>query len=189
MKNFQNTAAANRFLTGQRQIIGRLEDELRCIPLSESVGENFLKQMDVLIRFGIDLSRNILDFTTDKDVEDLARNVIRSQENARKNLDKIRRNCGQKNHDRENRNYIAQSERILSRMINQMKSAKRENNIGCEYLSALLPFLDASGNLMRTVLRFRISAQLKRTVRNLSIIIQKTLTNAKNVKTRQRCRR
>lgn len=125
--------------------------------LGESISCNFINQMIPHHRGAIEMSENILKYTTDITLQSIAENIIVSQKESIKNMDKIKCCCCEtKNCSRDVWIYQNRTNQIMNVMFEKMGNAPVTNNINCDFIWEMIPHHMGAVEMSENTLRFDI---------------------------------
>ncbi|MCM1174639.1 MAG: DUF305 domain-containing protein [Blautia sp.] len=130
--------------------------------LSDSISHNFIVQMIPHHRAAIQMSRNVLKYTTNCDIERIASNIITEQTKSIDNMEKALPCCaGKTNSKNDLCSCQKQVEEIFQTMFHRMQTAKSCNSIDCNFLWEMLPHHEGAVAFSETTLEYCICPELK----------------------------
>ncbi len=156
------------YLDTYLNILGTMEENMSEAVVTDSISTTFISQMIPHHMGAVEMSKNILRFTTNADLEALAKDIIKDQTSGIAQMKEMKENCAQiKNNERDIKLYLAGYQRIFENMINQMKNARTCNNLDVDFLSEMIPHHMGAINMCRNLLLFEICDDLKNFVEKL----------------------
>lgn len=142
-------------------ILERMIQGMTCADLTNSISHNFITQMIPHHRAAIEMSENILQYTTNLAIEEIAENIICEQTKSIADMEAILSCCGNMSNSRESVcRYQSQIEPVFNSMFNRMRTAKATNDINCCFLREMLPHHEGAVAFSEITLRQNICPQL-----------------------------
>lgn len=130
--------------------------------LTNSISHNFIVQMIPHHKAAIQMSRNVLKYTTDCDIECIASNIITEQTQSICDMEKALPCCCQKfNAQRDLCAYQKQVDKISQTMFHCMETAEACNSINCNFLREMIPHHEGAVAFAETTLQYCICPELK----------------------------
>lgn len=130
--------------------------ELNC-----SISHNFILQMIPHHRAAIEMSQNILQYTSNKAIQDIASGIITEQTKSISNMEEILDFCGgYENSAAELNMYQNKINRIVNSMFRDMSNACATNQINCNFMREMIPHHEGAVQMSETTLKFGICPQL-----------------------------
>lgn len=129
--------------------------------LSDSISHNFIVQMIPHHKAAIQMSRNVLKYTTNCDIECIASNIITEQTQSIHNMEKALPCCQKKtNANNDLCTYQKQVEKIFQTMFRRMQTARSCNSIDCNFLWEMIPHHEGAVAFSETTLEYCICPEL-----------------------------
>lgn len=129
--------------------------------LTESISHNFIVQMIPHHLAAIKMSENILKYTSNPKLEEIAKGIISEQTKSIENMQEILNACENlTNSCREVNAYQNHVCRIMKIMITEMKQAYFDNCINCDFIREMIPHHMGAIRMSRNALRFPICSEL-----------------------------
>lgn len=128
------------YLETFHNILDAMIQGMTCAGLSDSISYNFIVQMIPHHRAAIEMSRNLLKYTTFLPLQDIAAQIIAEQTKSIENMRRIlcacerRGNCGQ-----DVCRYQEQVQKIMDTMFSDMKHACSSNQINANFMREMIP--------------------------------------------------
>jgi len=142
-------------------ILDEMIRNMNCAELTDSLSGSFITQMIPHHRAAIQMSKNLLCYTTNIPLQDIALNIISSQEKSIQNMTEVFPRCESCiNCKRDIECYEMKNERIISDMFYEMKSACTDNNINCNFMREMIPHHRGAVRMSENALRFSLCPEL-----------------------------
>ncbi|BDF32232.1 hypothetical protein CE91St62_03030 [Lachnospiraceae bacterium] len=142
-------------------ILDEMIRNMNCAELTDSLSGSFITQMIPHHRAAIEMSKNLLCYTTNIPLQDIALNIISSQEKSIQNMTEVFPRCESCiNCKRDIECYEMKNERIISDMIYEMKSACTDNHINCNFMREMIPHHRGAVRMSENALRFSLCPEL-----------------------------
>lgn len=131
------------------------------VELNSSISHNFIVQMIPHHRVSIEMSHNILRYTSNKAIQDMASGIITEQTRSIANMEEILDFCcGYENSMNELNMYQNKMNKIMNNMFRRMNNACVTNQINCNFMREMLPHHEGAVKMSETTLKFDICPQL-----------------------------
>lgn len=142
-------------------ILDRMIQEMTEAKLTDSISHNFIVQMIPHHRAAIEMSHNILNYTTNLSLQGIAENIITEQTKSIENMQKIRCGCGNlTNSDRDVCLYQRRVSQILQTMFTGMEHARSTNRLDCNFMREMIPHHEGAVAMSENALRYDICPEL-----------------------------
>lgn len=163
MKNscrFSNVT--KEYLSDFYNILDEMIDGMTAAELSDSISHNFIVQMIPHHRAAIEMSQNILQYTTCIPLQNIASDIIAMQTQSIENMRSIENNCSMfSNSCQELRLYQRHFQQIAGTMFTQMDNARTTNNISADFMREMIPHHRGAIRMSQNALNFHICPELK----------------------------
>lgn len=144
------------------EILDTMIREMTRVPLTDSISHNFILQMIPHHRAAIEMSKNLLQYTTFVPLQNIAANIVTSQTKSIADMEAAFAACsGVKNTEQELRQYAQQFDQITQTMFSDMENARATNNINADFMREMIPHHEGAIRMSRNALRFPICPALK----------------------------
>ena len=121
-------------------ILERMIQGMTSADLTNSISHNFITQMIPHHRAAIEMSNNILQYTTDLTIQEIAQNIVCEQTKSIAAMEAALPRCANLTNSRENVcRYQSQIEPVFNTMFRRMQNARATNDINCCFLREMLP--------------------------------------------------
>ena len=149
------------YLEEYERILQKMMHEMTCITITCSISDNFIKQMIPLQVATIKMSENILRFTTNLGVQNLAMSIIKDQKENIENMKAIHnRCCFVQNSNYEVYEYMCSFKEIAEVMFYEMCLAPVSNSVNVNFLCEMISRHQGATRMAQNVLRFCICQEL-----------------------------
>ena len=126
-----------------------------------SISHNFIVQMIPHHRAAIEMSHNILRYTSNKSIQDIASGIITEQTKSIADMEKILDFCcGYENLADALGIYQSKTNAIMNTMFYKMSNACATNQINCNFMREMIPHHEGAVEMSKTALKFDICPQL-----------------------------
>lgn len=161
------------YLTEFRKILYTMINDMTNVEITDSISHDFILQMIPHHRAAIQMSQNILRYTTNICLQNIASNIISEQTKSIEDMQNIQSKCKMKSNSRQdvflyNKNF----DRITEIMFSQMSDAHTTNNINTNFIREMIPHHEGAIRMSNNALNFDICDELKPILH--SIIISQT---------------
>lgn len=166
MQNFRSRSCdsqnAEEYLRTFHCILDRMIEGMTTAGLTNSISHNFIVQMIPHHRAAIEMSENILRFTNNCTIEEIATNIINEQTKSIADMEAALPCCSSMINSRQNLcNYQAQIEPVFRTMFCRMQNAKTSDNVNCCFLWDMLPHHEGAVSFSEITLCYDICPQLQ----------------------------
>lgn len=167
------------------QILDEMELEMQEINATDNISETYVMQMLPYFKAIAKFNENILTYTTNPNVEIIAKSVLVSSPNSLKKLLTYCKNIKNSNFD--NGIYLLKFRKIFDQMTRSMRKIVSTNNINKCYLLSMLTCQENGIYFAKNILNFDICFEIKEYLQKyikdttLSIQTIKNLLNKQNI--------
>ena len=178
-------SGAAEYLRRYREILDTMIDEMTNAQLGCSISQNFIMQMIPHHRAAIEMSRNLLQYTTFVPLQNIARNIIVEQTESIGNMQAVLDRCGGLSSTEQDLClYQRRFQRIAQAMFSQMRSACAGNRINADFMREMIPHHEGAVRMSENALCFPLCPEL---VPILSRIIVSQKKGVREMKRLLRC--
>lgn len=143
-------------------ILNTMIRDMTSVQLTNSISNNFINQMIPHHEAAIKMSRNILQYTTNLELQCIATNIISEQTKSISNMKAIQSKCSLLlNSDREISQYMHRFKEIAETMFKRMGSAPITNGVNVNFVREMIPHHEGAVQMSHNVLCFNICPPLK----------------------------
>lgn len=154
--------AAKDYLSIFYCILDKMICKMTEADLTDSISHNFILQMIPHHRAAIEMSGNILKYTTNKSLQEIASQIIAEQTNSIENMQKIKCTCGKLRNSRQDLcRYQRRVDQIMQTMFSEMRCARATNQINCDFMWEMIPHHKGAVEMATNALQFDICPDLK----------------------------
>lgn len=160
MCKFSNVT--KNYLYTFHEIFDKMKRGMTEVKLSQSISHNFILQMIPHHQAAIEMSKNILRYTTNIPLQNIAASIIKEQTQSIKNMRAIECACSDvHNTEKSVHLYQQQVDKILKTMFTGMGNAPEINRINCDFMYEMIPHHQGAVSLSKHALQFDICPGLK----------------------------
>ncbi len=154
--------AAETYLAAYYSILEEMICGMTNASLSDSISHNFIVQMIPHHRAAIRMSQNLLKYTSDKALQEIASGIITEQTKSIENMRAIEQRCGcVSNTCPELQLYQEQMNCIMCHMFSKMRRARSSVRIDCDFMREMIPHHEGAVKMSETTLQNHICHELK----------------------------
>lgn len=158
------------YLVSYRNILDEMIDSMTGVGLTDSISNNFIVQMIPHHKAAIEMSENLLKYTTCIPLQDIAENIIVEQTKSIQDMLDIECSCmGLENDQQELCMYQQKMDEIMDNMFMSMENACSTNQINANFIREMIPHHRGAVLMSKTTLQYDICPEL---VPILNAIIQ-----------------
>ncbi len=130
--------------------------------LNKSISHNFIVQMIPHHQAAIEMSKNILKYTTCIPLQNIAINIVDEQTKSIEDMLKVIDTCTNlENTSNELKLYQERFTKITETMFSRMRKAPITNNINQDFIREMIPHHEGAIYMSENLLRFEICSELK----------------------------
>ena len=129
--------------------------------LTDSISQNFIVQMIPHHQAAIEMSRNLLQYTTFVPLQNIACRIIQEQTKSIEDMEAVLEQCSaQENTEQELCLYRRRLHQITQTMFSAMENARATNNINANFMREMIPHHRGAIQMSENALRFPICPEL-----------------------------
>jgi len=160
-KSIELSNVTKAYLEEYQRILDKMMQGMTYVTITCSISENFIKQIIPHQVAAIKMSENVLRYTTNIPVQNLALEIIKTSTETLECLEAIQnRCCIVQNSEYELYEYMCAYKEITEAMFQAMCAPPVSNNININYLRAMIVHHQGGVRLAQNVLRFCICQEL-----------------------------
>ena len=149
------------YLTEFHCILDKMIHGMTSAPLSDSISHNFIVQMIPHHQAAIEMSRNLLKYTTCIPLQNIAEQIVEEQTKSIDNMRAIEASCTAcKNTSQDLYCYQHKMEQIMKVMFTDMGYARVSNDINNNFMREMIPHHRGAVEMSETTLKYQICPQL-----------------------------
>ncbi len=161
-KHCKQNQAARIYLNTFCKILNDMICGMTNAPLTDSISHNFIVQMIPHHEAAIRMSQNVLKYTTDTTLCNIATDIITEQTKSIENMLAIKQCCSNVTNTRQDLcRYQSKMDRIMRNMFSKMNNACATNRIDCDFIWEMIPHHEGAVEMSETTLRAGICPELK----------------------------
>lgn len=159
---YDSNCISEKYLKKYREILDIMISGMTEAKLTGSVSHNFIVQMIPHHMAAIEMSENILKYTGNDNLIEIAENIISEQTKSIENMKAILCSCsGLMNSCCEVKEYQCRVNQIMKVMFDDMGGAYADNRIDCDFMRGMIPHHMGAIRMSKNALRYDICAELK----------------------------
>lgn len=150
------------YLEQYQCILKEMTDQMSSALLTSSIGGSFIVQMIPHHCAAIAMSENLLRYTTNIPLQEIAENIICSQQKSIQNMTQVYSKCQVcTNSPCEIDCYEKKNHCIIGNMFYEMTTAHSDNNINVSFMREMIPHHRGAVCMSENALQFTICSELK----------------------------
>ncbi len=161
-KKYKLSNNTKDYLSEFYDILSEMIQNMTEAELTNSISHNFIVQMIPHHRAAIEMSHNLLKYTTLLPLQDIALNIIQEQTKSIKNMRDIQCCCSeQKNSRQDIYLYQHRVNQIMHTMFFEMENAPAVNDINTDFMKEMIPHHRGAVRMSKNALQYDICSELK----------------------------
>ena len=141
-------------------------DEMRCYmttaELTDSISHNFIVQMIPHHQAAIEMSNNILRYTTNIPLQEIALQIVDEQTQSIEDMQAVLQTCSRlENCQQDLYLYQARVNQIMHAMFSAMEDARADNQINADFIREMIPHHIGAIAMAENALQYDICPELK----------------------------
>ena len=160
--NCELSHVTKAYLDHYYDILNTMICDMTSVTLTNSISDNFIKQMIPHHLAAIKMSKNILQYTTNLQLQSIATNIISEQTKSISNMLAIQCKCSTlTNSEYDLYLYMNNFNKIAETMFMKMGSAAITNDINANFMREMIPHHKGAVRMSNNALMFNICPELK----------------------------
>lgn len=153
---------AGTYLKRYEEILKTMIKDMCCAGLTDSISHNFIVQMIPHHRAAIEMSENILEYTNNSELIEIADGIIEEQTKSIQNMQDVLSSCSEAvNCSCDVRSYQTSVKNITSAMFSQMQNAYSDCRINCDFIREMIPHHRGAVMMSKNAFKYDICPDLK----------------------------
>ncbi len=157
---------AKDYISKYFEILNKMEEDMQNVELENNIARHFIFTMIAHHNGGLLMADNVLKFTTNPDIEELATSLVESSSKGIDKLSPMLDTCTEENDKRDLLLYQRGYNDIFGRMIATLETTQASNNVNADFLSQMIAHHQSGVAFMLNLLRFDICDSLREEVSN-----------------------
>lgn len=177
-----------KYLFAYYSILDEMIQKMTNAELKNSISYNFIVQMIPHHKAAIEMSENILKYTKNQAIQNIADNIIKEQKKSIANMRTVEKTCGEKeNTVYDLYLYQRQIERIEKAMFHAMETAPYTNRLNCDFIYEMIPHHRGAVEMAETTLQFDICSELRPILKAIITSQKRGIVEMTNLSRVMRC--
>lgn len=161
-KEYGLSSSADCYLNKYQKILNEMIQKMTETELTNSISHNFIVQMIPHHKAAIEMSKNVLCYTENKKLQDIAKGIISEQTKSIENMLEIEGFCEKlENSCKAVDFYQCRTRKIMQVMFAEMSKAYSDNRIDCDFMREMIPHHLGAVKMSKNALQFHICPELK----------------------------
>ena len=153
--------ATRKYMCRFDEILDTMAAGMICAQINGSISHNFIVQMIPHHRAAIEMSENLLQYTTFVPLQRIAQNIVNEQTKSIENMQSVLPHCAQlSNSEKDLCLYDRRFRQITQTMFSQMRNACSNNNINANFMREMIPHHQGAIQMSKNVLQYPICPEL-----------------------------
>lgn len=150
-----------KYLCRYYDILEEMIDGMTGAELTDSLSHNFIVQMIPHHRAAIEMSENLLQYTTLVPLQRIAQGIVKEQTKSIEDMERALPHCAQfVNSEQDLCLYDRQFQHITQRMFSRMHNACSDNSINANFMREMIPHHQGAIQMSKNALRYPICPEL-----------------------------
>lgn len=154
---FRFSDCTKDYLTQFYSILDEMIHGMDCAQLNDSISHNFIVQMIPHHRAAIRMCENVLQYTNDNALRNIANNIISMQTCSIRNMESVLSQCSCVTNSCQDLNlYARRFHEVTHTMFHEMDTACSDNNISANFIREMIPHHEGAIRMCENALCFCI---------------------------------
>lgn len=173
---------SKEYLSGYYDILDRMTERMNGAELRNSISYNFVAQMLPHCNAGIEMSKNILRFTTFLPLQYIADEIICDNRRVVENMKNAAPKCLEfANSNADITVYQHRTAKIIKCMTQRMERTYAGNRININYLKEMIPHGKGAVNISKNALEYDLYPGLKCMIEEMVVRQEKSITRMEHM--------
>lgn len=160
-RTYRLCSDTKEYLSTFHNILNEMISRMTEACLTDSISHNFIVQMIPHHQAAIEMSRNILQYTSFVTLQDIAEQIITEQTKSIENMEHILDCCSkQTNSQKELQQYQCHINQIMQNMFAEMGNAYANHSIDADFMREMIPHHRGAVRMSKTTLQYSICNEL-----------------------------
>lgn len=156
--------------------------------LTDSISANFIVQMIPHHRAAIQMSENLLKYTTNIALQNIALRIIEEQTKSIDTMQKVKCVCDKTVNNRQDLcQYQQKMNQIMQIMFSRMENAPATNQLNVNFIREMIPHHEGAVEMSETTLRYEICPELKPILSAIIVSQKRGIAQMQQLLCRIRC--
>lgn len=152
----------NTYLNTYHTILDEMIQGMTEAKLSDSISYNFTIQMIPHHRAAIQMSKNLLNYTTNIPLQNIALQIISEQTKSIENMLQIQSHCKSLTNSKQDLYlYQRRMNQVMHMMFFEMENARSTNQINADFIREMIPHHEGAVKMSENTLQYEICPELK----------------------------
>ena len=162
MENNVRNASTKEYLKKYDEILNNMEKQMLSQNITNSITLDFIKCMVPHHQAAIEMSENILKYTNNPELKNIASGIITEQKKSIENMCSIECICEKpENSEKALNSYEHNMRNIMYKMFCRMENANENNRVNCNFMYEMIPHHIGAVEMSELTLKYDICKQLK----------------------------
>lgn len=158
----------DEYLDRYFEILDNMINSMISIDIDNNISRGFISQMLAHQQAGIQLALNVLQFSDDEELREIAEDIIEEQEESIEDLQRAMLRCENvTNPNFDVANYERTYNYIIETMFVNMANAAVEDNVEIDFINEMIPYHVGGVSLIRNAMRFQLCNELDSVLRDM----------------------
>ena len=158
---YQLSDVAKNYLSAYHCILDEMIKGMSMAPLTDSISGNFIVQMIPHHEAAIEMSKNILQYTTFIPLQNIAQGIIEEQTQSIEDMKNVLSQCDMKTDSQcDLRLYQECVQQIMQAMFSRMRTAASTNQINANFMREMIPHHMGAIRMSENALRYSVCPEL-----------------------------
>lgn len=158
----QLSNVTKEYLEAYFGILDEMIQGMTGVTLTDSISYNFIVQMIPHHRAAIEMCQNLLKYTTNIPLQNIACGIIEEQTKSIANMQEIQHFCGRLgNCERDLQLYQRRMDQIMQTMFDRMECARTTNQLNADFMWEMIPHHMGAVEMSKNTLQYEICPDLK----------------------------
>lgn len=163
------------------KILEEMRSGMQSVEANKNISQAFIDNMIIHHNAGKKMAENILKYTTDVEIESLAKTIIEESSQNIETLQKLRESCTNLNSERDVFLYEKGCSSAFDKMLHDMTNSPSSNNLNADFLYQMIPHHQGAIDMSKNLLKFDICEELREEVEHSIMNEQMQIDQMRNL--------